>query len=457
MRLTDSHTVPLLKAQLLPDEAEPSAAEILPKLIHSITPDFGVFQSFYRVAHHSDELQFAHFSGELADTQAVSDGHFVRSHPSGFAFSLDLALLKCIGEGLERHSLQIYRHSDLTICAQSELDGQLILDPGSVTAFSDRQRRRFPPLRLSRTKPQSWASAVRLSSGDPILVPAQLVYLSYAYLPEESVISFPITTGGAGGGTVAAAIARGIYEIIERDAFMIAYLRKLRAPRIDLSQIDHAPTQTLLEYLNRYRLEPFVFDITLDLGVPTFMAIVLDRSQVGPALSVGLKSHLHPYEALYGALIESQHPRGWIRREGAKMGKKSSRTAQQIVTLVQRGLEWFPTSRLKRLDFWLEQRPTPYRQRNDFETLTDKSQVLRLMDILQEAQMRVIVKDVTPAYVKSLPYHVIKTIIPELHPLYLDERYPYHGGQRLINVPRKLGLQSASATAALNRTPHPFL
>jgi ribosomal protein S12 methylthiotransferase accessory factor len=457
MRPTESSTIQLENAQLLPDEAEPSAGEILPSIINALTPAFGVFQSFYRVPHHSDELQFAHFSGELAEIRALSDGNFVPSHPSGFGYSLDLALLKCIGEGLERHSLQIYRRNDLRTCTPRDLEGEVILAPECVTALSEPQRRRLPRFQLSPTKTYSWTSATQLLNGEPILVPAQLIYLSYAFLPNEPIIAFPITTGAAGGSTVTAAIARGIYEIIERDAFMIAYLTKLQVPRIDLDQVDHAPTQTLLQNLHRYHLEPLLFDLTLDLQVPTFMAIVIDRTKVGPALSIGLKSHLHPYAAIYGALLESQHPRGWIRREGAKLDGAHSRPAQPIVTLAQRGLAWFSPSRLKYLDFWLNQHPIPLRQAVDCEPLSDKAQVLRLARILQEARMNVIVKDVTPAHLGRLPYHVIKTLIPELHPLYLDERYPYHGGQRLARVPAKSGLQHARSTSALNRIPHPFL
>lgn len=445
------------KAGCLPEEGEPTADELLPRIVRALSPEFGVFESLYRMPHHSDELQFAHFSGELADIQPLSDGHFVHANPSGFALSLDLALIKCIGEGLERHSVQIYRQSDFSVATLRDLAGQVALDPATVVAFSERQRQQSPQVRLSSTKAHSWTSAVQLFTGEPILVPAQLIYLSYTFLPDEPVITFPITTGAAGGGTTAAAIARSIYEIIERDAFMIAYLTKLHVPRVDLARLDHAPTQALLRSLDRYHLEPFVFDITLDLPVPTFMAVVIDRTGIGPAVSVGLKSHLHPYEALYGALLESQHPRGWIRREAAKLGKINRRPTRPIITLAQRGLAWYPTSRIKHLNFWLSQHPTPFRWTEHDEILSDKAQVLRLVEVLRDARMRVIVKDITPAHLEPLPYRVIKTLIPELQPLYLDERYPYLGGRRLTSVPAALGLQSARTTSVLNRMPHPFL
>lgn len=50
------------------------------------------------------------------------------------------------------------------------------------------------------------------------------------------------------------------------------------------------------------------------------------------------------------------------------------------------------------------------------------------------------------------------TIIPELQPLYLDERYPYFGSDRLYSVPVKLGyLKNPNNENTLNKFPHPFL
>ncbi len=104
------------------------------------------------------------------------------------------------------------------------------------------------------------------------------------------MLSVPISTGAAAGGCLASALVRGIYEVIERDAFMISYLNKLENDKVDLEKIPDARITTLLSILNRYRIEGHIMDITSDLGVPTFVTILVDRTGIGPAIHCGLKT-----------------------------------------------------------------------------------------------------------------------------------------------------------------------
>jgi ribosomal protein S12 methylthiotransferase accessory factor len=55
-------------------------------------------------------------------------------------------------------------------------------------------------------------------------------------------------------------------------------------------------------------------------------------------------------------------------------------------------------------------------------------------------------------------FRVVKVVIPNLHPLYLDEKHPYLGGKRLYDVPVKLGfLKNPRKEDEFNKISHPFL
>ncbi len=72
--------------------------------------------------------------------------------------------------------------------------------------------------------------------------------------------------------------------------------------------------------------------------------------------------------------------------------------------------------------------------------------------------MEIVYVDISNNKLKKYGIKVVKVIIPQLQPLYLDERYPYLGGTRLYEVPIKLGfLKTAKQENELNKIPHPFL
>ena len=58
-----------------------------------------------------------------------------------------------------------------------------------------------------------------------------------------------------------------------------------------------------------------------------------------------------------------------------------------------------------------------------------------------------------PSLVKS-GCKVVKVISPDLQPHFFNEKYKLLGGDRLLNVPKKLGFNQ---TMPFNKIPHPFL
>ena len=66
----------------------------------------------------------------------------------------------------------------------------------------------------------------------PILVPKLLAYYS---LGGEEGFVYETSNGSAVGGSLEEAILYGIFEVVERDSFLLTWYARLQVPRLDYS------------------------------------------------------------------------------------------------------------------------------------------------------------------------------------------------------------------------------
>lgn len=267
------------------------------------------------------------------------------------------------------------------------------------------------------------------------MIPAQIIYL-YGIEDEFSIQRESISTGAAlGGVNEDRAFDNGLLEVVERDACISSYLRKqkLISPR-NMSQKG----AELIDYLNRYNLETFHFIVPNDFNVPVSMTIVIDRTPIGPAVSIGSKASYSCDNALLGSILESIQCRSYSRFNRNLEFPDGLPTESEITDLKHRLFYWYPIDRICDLDFWLKSC-----QKTDVKK--QKTSQRQLLDSIRERDYKVYIADITLPEIRDSGFQVIKVIIPELHPLYLDERaktlYSVHYG--LIEEDPKL-------------KPHPF-
>lgn len=361
---------------------------------------------------------------------------------AGLSFaSSHVAILKCVGETIERYCTYSYRKSSIIFSSYDSIEGYA-LDPG---LFEDDSRLRKGKL--------GWIKGFNLTDNINSFIPAQLVYLNYKKANEEIQLPQPnVSTGAAGGFDHASTLLRGIYEVVERDSFMNIYLNKISAPKIDLNSLNDKIIKKILASCERYGLEVNVFDITTDLGIPTFVSLVIDKSGIGPSVSCGAKASLRANEALVGGVTESFLTRGWIRTELLKTKlKQPKHITVKPAALLQRGLFWSSPRKIELLDFLLKQ-PTMSVNYSDFKGDAEE-ELARVVSILKKKGHTVYYTDITLPNFKKVGYLVYKVIIPTLQPLYLDEGYKILRLNRLKETAIFFGKKKFS----LNRVPHPFL
>lgn len=411
----------------------------------------GYITSLRREPLYNDEPQLfaysAHYKTRYKDVDSIA---------SGVSFDKERALMRVLGETLERYCLDNFNERDFITGSISDLHVPF-LDPTRVISFSEQQlkNKHFNKFIIKDASIFRWVHGYSLFLKKKILVPAQLVFTSYQPIKNEPWILLPISTGAATGITLEGGLYRGICEIIERDAFMISYLNKLPSPLIDLQSIKNKVIANILSILNRYRLEVFVVDITSDLQIPAFASLLLDRTGLGPAVSVGLKAGLNEEETIIGAIEESLMVRSWIR-DIFMYTETKMKIPNTIETVEDRACFWFKPESIEYLDFWLK-----HGRRKKLESrkaLDEHNEFHQAITLLKKAGIDIFYVDITQPKMKKFGFTVVKVIIPQLHPFYLEEKYPYLGGNRLYDVSVKLGFQSSPHHEnQLNKIPHPFL
>ena len=391
-----------------------------------------------------DEPKFYFYTSVINNTPALlKKGGFITSHVElmghGVSFtSRKTALLKCIAEGLERLMLFCYRPKKIFYTQNIKLLPKNIMD------LSDYQIKNNKKIFFGLVKGED------LVENKDCFIPAQLVFLNYKLRPKELNLSTRISTGAAGGFSKEDAIIRGIYEIVERDAFLTIYLNKISVPVLDIDAINDDEIQYIIKKIIRYNLSVYILNITNDLKIPSFATVIVDKSGMGPSISVGLKSSFNQKDAIIGSLEEAVSiARVYLRYHYIKKGGgKNKIQLKNIKDALDRGMYWYDKSMINNLDFLLNSIPTNKLDVNDKKSVS----LNKLVDVLNRKGYKIYCHDLSLQQCRKIPYFIYKVLIPGLQPLYLNENFPELKMERLKKVADHFDQKNN-----INKIPHPFL
>lgn len=124
-----------------------------------------------------------------------------------------------------------------------------------------------------------WCEGLDLLSDEDVLVPYELVHTDYTIpLPPGHGCFVASSNGLASGNRPIEAISQGICEVVERDATTLWKLRgeeRLGENRVDLETVDDPVCRDLIEKLQHAGLVVAVWNITSDIKIATFAALVI--------------------------------------------------------------------------------------------------------------------------------------------------------------------------------------
>ena len=163
--------------------------------------------------------------------------------------------------------------------------------------------------RATRDTPLMWVQGEDLFRHTPVYVPYDLITMNTVHPAEHTPTYWISTDGLASGNHPLEATVHALCERIERDAVAL-WFATTEAPRpVDLSTVADPRCRQLMDMLRAAECEAVAWDMTSDVGVPTYGCYVLERpgreTAGGLGFYHGFASHLDATAALYKAIIEA--------------------------------------------------------------------------------------------------------------------------------------------------------
>ena len=250
------------------------------------------------------QVDWSPLSMPLATTVATWDGGRQTLVCSGKGLRAEEAEGKARFEELERLHLVFNQPARRTTCASYEEVASTAVDPRSL--FYDRCTSHREGPDYAPSVPMHWTEARGL--GDVrVLVPAQEIWFRTHRLPGENRFVRPTTNGCAIGASFEEAALFALFEVIERDAYLATWYLRRPCAQIALESVRFEPSRMILarwgQCMPDYTVH--IFDITMDTGVPTVMAVATrPDGKAGPKTIHGAGTHMAAEQAVFAALSE---------------------------------------------------------------------------------------------------------------------------------------------------------
>jgi len=346
-------------------------------------------------------------------------------------------------EAIERYS-GIFQGDEIRVMKRfTDFPSGDAIHPNDVLLFSDAQYDGAPapmadpheaastPARFDPSARIEWSPVWSLRDQRFKYLPTSLLYFFYRGPGQINTD----TNGCAAGNTLEEAIVQGFLELVERDAYAIWWYNRLQRSGVDLAQFNDSYARDLQTQLAEDGRRLWVLDITSDLGVPTFVAILhwIQNSQEN--IEFGSGSHFDPRIAMLRSLTELNQFLS-IGLMGGGTGEKSSLDGSTPLRL--RDHPFLTPSDKPAAAFSVD---------SEFGRLDTREQVMACVRLVEQAGLDFLVLDQTRP---DIDVPVVRVIVPGLRHFY--RRF---APGRLYDVPIKLGLLDRAVAESDLNPAHP--
>lgn len=407
-------------------------------------------------------LPLAVVSAELVGDKAVREAGFGRT--IDFADAERVALY----EAVERHNGMRPRRSTTVIEASFEdLGADQALDPERLGRY-DPEHVQHKTFHLTPYHPGArtrWVHGWSYTHEKPLAVPEHVAYWA-ANDPSQFIAE---TSNGCGlGNNLTEAVLHGLFEVAERDAFLMAWYARTPLHRIRIP--DDPALPHLVDRMESLGYELAFFDATNDLGIPAVISVARYRgpNPETPQIYYAAGAHPDPRRAMLSAAVEvavdvesavdrlAAEPETYSRERLLRLLAEPSliRTMHEHVAV--NGL----AEAADRHDFLWDNAPVKDLPAADLPPFGDLRVLLdHYIERLSALGLEIIAVDQTdPVIADQLGLHSAKVIVPGTMPMTFGHVYRRTLGlPRLLEVPHKLGrAPTPLAYESVALQPHPF-
>jgi ribosomal protein S12 methylthiotransferase accessory factor len=422
-----------------------------------VSPYVGVVPVLEELMAASDEPRLVRISCETACGEGLIGATLGNTAGMGGAgFSRSEALAAAIGEAVERYSACFVPHERLVEATATEL-GAAAVPPEDFALFHPHQYARpdFPFVPFTVSSRIRWVEGIELASGRSVWVPADLVYLSDVG-GDRPRIAHATSNGLACADTASAATERGLFELLERDAFMITWSNRLSLPRL-----DHSGDPELEALDERYfapaGLDYAAIDLSSFHGIPCVLGVV-SAPGTGGALGVGAAAGRTIGRAWWKALSESFASRSAGRQLALVRPDRQLSADGSNIASFEDHIQFYSDDRNAARAAFLTASPE-VRATRDVPALGSRGDdlVAELVARVERAGSTAVAVDVTSPDVAAAGLRVVKTLAPGLCGLDVAHRARFLGSPRLLDMAKRAKLTDRRLRFEdLNPDPHPF-
>jgi ribosomal protein S12 methylthiotransferase accessory factor len=445
-------------AEVLRDDTSPG--DILKTAESLVSPRCGVITDFELVHKDLDEPAKPYLCGvRLANHLFVEDRGAADGICTGKGFTPAEAQASALGEAVEHYAASCIPTEHILYASYRALDAPS-LNPADLVLFRPEQYAELPYAPYADTTTLGWVEAHSLLTGSALLIPAIAVFLGYLPRAPEELICPSTSTGLAAGPTLAEAMLSALYEVLERDAFIITWMNRLPAERVAPATHPDPELVDLCHIYEQRGVELRLYRLAVDHPCQVFLCLAVQRGGDGwPAAVAGLGADLDPAQAASKAILEAGQVRSPMRtqvRDPTVRARVEQLLANPrlVATLHDHALLYTHPGATGAFAF-LERSPegvVDWRTPNS--SVTDR---LRLFaEHFRTQGGDVLYYDLTSPDLVGLGLRTVRVIVPGFQPLHFG-REPRLGGRRLYELPRRLGISELPARPELlNTDPHPL-
>ncbi len=145
---------------------------------------------------------------------------------------------------------------------------------------------------VGRDTPLAWVEAVRLATGEPVLVPMDVAATDFFELPDDYEPFTPLITNGLGAGPdFDWAVGHGLFELLQRDGNGLLFRALDAGIVLDVDPADlDGETRALMARLDGLGIEVLPKFATDEFGFANLYAVGYDREGFGPRVPIMLSA-----------------------------------------------------------------------------------------------------------------------------------------------------------------------
>ena len=358
----------------------------------------------------------------------------VRRLPLGWGKGLTVsgAVLSAVGEAIERYAASLPDPDRIVWARPGELDE--FVDPRDGALYTDAQYESdgFPYVRFDPDLQHPWVQGKWLKDGTPVFVAAIDVFLSIK-IQKEHLFSQGTSNGLAAATNLEEAALRATFELIERDAFMTAWLTETRGRPVKLDHTLDPSLRLVLDGLERQDARIEIYSLPTSVCGTTILCLALGKRDTYPGVTFGLGCDLDANLAVRQAILELGQTGPYLQRMMQSKQLVTARDPTSVSEMLDHAAYYFPHERAA-----------------VFDRLRGTAAPLLLSDLpggsarslsncaseLDAAGVRVALVDVTSADVATGPFHVVRAVSNNLQPI----SYGYGLDRRPVDRLRRMGL-----------------